>query len=67
MKPKRIDATIGEIPGLEQLTLIDDYLEAALARAAALPGYAGVVAEVPQSRCGTSPVAAALAARPTAG
>ena len=67
MKPKRIDATIGEIPGLEQLTLIDDYLEAALARAAAQPRYAGLVAEVPQSRYGISPVAAALAARPTAG
>jgi hypothetical protein len=64
---REIDATIGEIPGLEQLTLIDDYLGAALARAAAQAGYAGVVAEVPQPRYGTSPVAAALAARPTAG
>ncbi len=39
---REIDATIAEIPGLEGLTLLEDYLDAALARAAATPGWAGV-------------------------
>jgi hypothetical protein len=39
---QEIDATIGELPGLEGLTLLEDYLDAALARAAARPGWAGV-------------------------
>ena len=37
-----LDATIAEIPGLEDLRLTQDYLDAALARAAARPGWAGV-------------------------
>jgi len=37
-----IDRTIAEIPGLAGLTLVEDYLDAALARAAARPGWAGV-------------------------
>jgi hypothetical protein len=40
---REIDATIAEIPGLEGLTLLENYLDAALARAAATPGWAGVV------------------------
>ena len=39
---RELDATIAEIPGLEGLTLTQDYLDAALARAAARPGWAGV-------------------------
>ncbi len=41
---REIDATIGEIPGLEDLTLIDDYLDAALGRATDRPGWAGAAA-----------------------
>jgi rubrerythrin len=37
-----IDATISALPGLEGLTLIQDYLEAAARRAAERPGWAGV-------------------------
>jgi hypothetical protein len=40
---KEIDATISELPGLEGLTLLEDALDQALARAAARPRYAGVV------------------------
>ncbi len=36
-----IDRTIADVPGLEGLTLLEDYLDAALARAAARPGWAG--------------------------
>jgi hypothetical protein len=39
---REIDATISEIPGLERLTLLEDYLDAALERASAQPGYGGV-------------------------
>ena len=39
---RELDATIAEIPGLEGLTLTQDYLDAALARAGARPGWAGV-------------------------
>jgi len=39
---RELDATIAEIPGLEGLTLTQDYLDAALASAAARPGWAGV-------------------------
>jgi hypothetical protein len=44
-----IDRTIAEIPGLEGLTLLEDYLDAALARAAARPGWAGVAEQPPRS------------------
>ena len=37
-----IDETIAELPGLEGLTLIQDYLEAAQRRARERPGWAGV-------------------------
>jgi hypothetical protein len=40
---REIDATIAALPGLENLTLLEDALDAALARAASRPGYAGVV------------------------
>jgi len=49
---REIDATIAEIPGLEGLTLLEDALDAALARAAALPGYAGVLETAEPSRNG---------------
>ena len=37
-----IDETIAELPGLEGLTLIQDYLEAAQDRVAKRPGWAGI-------------------------
>jgi hypothetical protein len=44
-----IDETIQELPGLEGLTLVQDYLEAAQRRAAERPGWAGV-APMPERR-----------------
>jgi rubrerythrin len=38
---REIDRTIGEIPGLEKLKLIEDYLDSALMRATRRPGWAG--------------------------
>jgi rubrerythrin len=38
-----IDETISEVPGLEGLTLIEDYLDAATDRARQRPGWAGVI------------------------
>ena len=40
---REIDATVDEIPGLEGLSLLEDYLDCALERAAREPGYGGVV------------------------
>jgi hypothetical protein len=40
---REIDATVSEIPGLEGLTLLEDYLDAGLERAAQKPGYGGVI------------------------
>jgi hypothetical protein len=40
---REIDETVGEIPGLEGLTLLEDVLDEALERARRSPGYAGVV------------------------
>ena len=40
---REIDRTISEIPGLEGLTLVEDYLDAALERSRSKPGWAGVV------------------------
>src|SRR5262245_19107781 len=37
-----IDRTIAEVPGLEGLTILEDYLDAAERRAAERPGWAGV-------------------------
>ena len=39
---RQIDETIAELPGLEGLTLIQDFVEAAQRRAAERPGWAGV-------------------------
>jgi hypothetical protein len=39
---REIDETISEIPGLEGLTLVEGYLDAALERAKERPGWAGV-------------------------
>jgi rubrerythrin len=38
---REIDATISELPGLRGLTLLEDTLDRALARAMRVPGYAG--------------------------
>src|SRR5215211_3211642 len=37
-----IDRTIGAVPGLEGMTLLEDYLEGAIRRAQERPGWAGV-------------------------
>src|SRR3954453_13992433 len=39
---REIDRTISDIPGLEGLTMVEDYLDAALERARCQPGWAGV-------------------------
>jgi rubrerythrin len=39
---REIDASVAELPGMAGLTLLEDYLDAALARAAERPGWAGV-------------------------
>ena len=49
-----IDETIATVPGLEGLTLLEDYLDAALRRAAERPGWAGV-APAPGSRSKAPP------------
>jgi len=41
---REIDRTIADIPGLEGLTLVEDYLNGALERARERPGWAGVTA-----------------------
>ena len=38
---REIDRTISDVPGLEGLTILEDYLDAALRRAAERPGWAG--------------------------
>jgi hypothetical protein len=50
---REIDRTIAEIPGLEGLTMIDDYLVAALARASSMPGWAGVESAAPSMNGGS--------------
>jgi rubrerythrin len=40
---REIDRTVSDIPGLEGLTLVEDYLDAALERERRSPGWAGVV------------------------
>jgi hypothetical protein len=40
---REIDRTISDIPGLEGLTVVEDYLDAALERARRQPGWAGAV------------------------
>jgi hypothetical protein len=39
---REIDATISDLPGLEGLTLIEDFVKAAKRRAAERPGWAGI-------------------------
>jgi rubrerythrin len=54
---REIDETIAELPGLEGLTLLQDYLDGAIQRAMETPGWAGVTPmPVPQdgSTTGTS-------------
>jgi hypothetical protein len=38
-----IDAMVQELPGLEGLTLVEDYLDAAMRRARRRPGWGGVI------------------------
>jgi hypothetical protein len=45
-----IDQTIADLPGLEGLTLVEDYVEAAKRRAAESPGWAGVAPMPPRHR-----------------
>jgi hypothetical protein len=40
---RELDRTVAELPGLEGLTLLEDALDGALARARATPGWAGPV------------------------
>ncbi|MGH2985247.1 MAG: ferritin-like domain-containing protein [Solirubrobacterales bacterium] len=53
---REIDETIAAVPGLERLTLLEDYLDGALARAAERPGWAGTAA-VPPRDLGVAPPA----------
>ena len=46
---REIDRTIAEVPGLSGLTLLEDYLDSALERAAAWPGWAGTTTRPPPS------------------
>ena len=39
---REIDQTISDVPGLEGMTIVEDYLDGALRRAAERPGWAGV-------------------------
>jgi hypothetical protein len=54
---REIDRIISDVPGLEGLTILEDYLDAALRRATERPGWAGVGAK-PQSAAGNGRVAA---------
>src|SRR5213078_4099406 len=45
---REIDRTIGEIPGLEGLTLLENALDGALERAARTPGWGGAVPAQPR-------------------
>ncbi len=40
---REIDRTVSDVPGLEGLTVVEDYLDAALERRRRTPGWAGVV------------------------
>jgi hypothetical protein len=54
-----IDRTVSDLPGLGGLTLLEDYLDGALERAAERPGWAGVAhAPVPASGNGNAPAPA---------
>jgi rubrerythrin len=54
-----IDRTVSDLPGLGGLTLLEDYLNGALERAAERPGWAGVAhAPVPASGNGNAPAPA---------
>ena len=48
---REIDRIISDVPGLEGLTILEDYLDAALRRATERPGWAGVGAK-PQPATG---------------
>jgi hypothetical protein len=57
---REIDRTIADVPGLEGLTLLEDYLDAALQRAAVRPGWAALttapeVAEASSNGHSTAP------------
>jgi hypothetical protein len=39
---RELDRTVAEVPGLEGLALLEDYLDAALERAVTRPGWAGI-------------------------
>ena len=49
---REIDRAIGGIPGLQGLTLIEDYLDAAVERARGRPGWASATPAAPRERGG---------------
>jgi hypothetical protein len=54
-----IDETIAAVPGLEGLTILEDYLDAAVARARRRPGWAGITTmRVPRRDNGRPPAPA---------
>jgi hypothetical protein len=53
-----IDETIAEIPGLEGLTIVQDYVNAAERRARERPGWAGVHVPAPRRQNGSAPAPA---------
>lgn len=52
---RAIDQTIAEVPGLEGLTIVEDYIRDAARRAAERPGWAGVPAPVRRDEPFTAP------------
>jgi hypothetical protein len=56
---REIDRTIAAVPGLDGMTLLEDYLDAALRREAERPGWAGVAgADMPAHGNGKPPTPA---------
>lgn len=53
-----IDETIAEVPGLEYMTLIQDYLEQAKRRVADRPGWAGLETLTPSDELRATPAPA---------
>ena len=62
---REMDATIAELPGMAGLRLLEDYLDAALARAAERPGWAGTGNGGPPGVTRASPRACIEAQTPT--
>jgi rubrerythrin len=54
---REIDRTIADLPGLAGMTIVEEYLDAALRRAAERPGWAGIAA-LPRTAAGNGHVPA---------